>query len=130
MDRPNRHEVHVHLHLPDEFVVFFSDLGRKVDQIGRKVDAISRETRQTGTLDDKLDELSASVEAETETDASVIALLTGLTQQIVDLRNELSNAGATPEQLAKLDALIAANNAKRAELADAVLANTPAAPTP
>ena len=68
----------------------------------------------------KLDELAGSVASATTVAASAVTLLQGLSQRIAD-------AGADPVRLAALKADL---DASTQALADAVVANTPAAADP
>lgn len=86
-------------------------------------------------LQAKLDALHASVESETDVVTSVETLLTGQTQQLAALRDQLAQAianGADPAALQavvdQLDAIQSLSVANRDREIAAVVANTPAAP--
>jgi hypothetical protein len=69
-----------------------------------------------------IQELQAAVTRNTDTEDSVIVLLNGLSQQLKD-----AQASGDPAAIADVVSKIDANTAK---LAEAVVANTPATPTP
>lgn len=81
----------------------------------------------------KADALQASVNGETDLTQSVKTLLEGLNARISALQQQLQDAianGASPAELQavvdEMSAVIAANEANKAALAAAVIANTPA----
>jgi hypothetical protein len=67
--------------------------------------------------------LQASVSAETEIVASAVALIDGLKDEIVALREEVANGLGGAELIASLDAIIAANESSKQSLANAVAEN-------
>ena len=67
-----------------------------------------------------LDDIVADVTAETTAIASVATLIQGL-------RDQIANAGLTPADQAKVDAIFAAAEANKAALATALDANVPPA---
>jgi hypothetical protein len=71
-----------------------------------------------------LDQLVTAVTEEDTVEASVLALLVAIKAQ---LDAALANSGIKPEDQAKIDAVFAAVEASKAKLADAIVANTPAA---
>lgn len=81
-------------------------------------DASTAARKEIASMSQELDDLTAEVQRNTEVDQSAIALLTGLAQQIEDLKGN-------PEALQTLaDTLRGSSDA----LAAAVLANTPQPP--
>jgi len=75
----------------------------------------------------KLDALNSKVGSLTTVAGSAEALLNGLTSMIADLKAQLLNSGVDPALLVPLDAANDAIDARTAELAASVAANTPAA---
>lgn len=76
------------------------------------------------SLADEIAELTAEVTNQTTITQSVVTLLTSLNAQLVDLKNQLANAGVAPEQLAAVQTMIDTIKANDATLAKAVEANT------
>lgn len=74
-----------------------------------------------------LEDIIAETEAERDLDASIVALLTGLKQQ---LDEALSGATLTPAQQAKVNTIFSNLQKNRDALAAALAANTSAAPAP
>lgn len=87
-----------------------------------KLDAILLQlTRMEKSMSQNQDALVAAVTADTDAVSSAVTLLQGLSQQIKDAGTDQT----------KLDALTAQLDGNTKKLADAVVANTPAAsPTP
>lgn len=77
--------------------------------------------------DTTLDDILAETNAETTADASIVALLDGLQTQ---LTQALSGQTLTPAAQAKVDKIFATMKANDAAISAAILANTPAGPTP
>ena len=73
-------------------------------------------------------QLQADVTALSDKEAAAITLLNGLAQQLKDALIAAANAGATPAQLAALNELHATIASKTADLAAAIVADTPAPP--
>jgi len=71
-----------------------------------------------------LADLEADVASETDAVNSASTLLSGLSAQIADLKNNQTD----PTTAARIDALAASVESARDTLAAAVVANTPAAP--
>lgn len=83
---------------------------------------LRRLEHKMSAVTDKLDELAAKVAENTTAEQSAITLLNGLSAIIADLKNGLTDQPA----LDKITALEAAVDAAKADLAAAVVANTPA----
>jgi hypothetical protein len=107
----DRLDVHVYLHL---------DSGLSADP---KLDAILAQLalilNQESTMSAELDSLTAQVKANTDVEASALALINGIAARI-------TAAGTDPAALAALTASLKSSDD---DLAAAVLANTPAAPS-
>jgi hypothetical protein len=101
----------------------FAALKADLRRIERKVDQVRLSEQQQAIGDlimsQQLDDLTAQVTANTDTEASAIQLLTNLHDLLVQ-------AGTDP---AKLDALKQQLATSKEALAAAIVANTPAAPT-
>lgn len=80
-------------------------------------------------LDDKIAELKTTVAADTDVHSSAVTLIRGFAQRMADAVAQALAAGATDAQLQAVQEVIDAVKANDAVLADAVTANTPAAPT-
>lgn len=80
--------------------------------------------------DTAIAQLQSDVSALADQESAAIALLSGLAQQLKDAIAAASNTGATPTQLAALSELHATLQTKIADLAAAVVANTPVATPP
>ena len=97
-------------------------------------DAIATLTTKVENMDQALqtaiDALRADVIAQTTADASVKALIVGMSKQLTDALAKAADAGATPVQLQALTDLHTQLAASTADLTTAVTANTPAATTP
>lgn len=95
------------------------------DVMDEKLDIILERTEQMAA---DLTALTQKVEQNTSLATSTKALVDGLRQQIVDLKS-----GADPETQKKVDELVAqldAANKTEGGLAEAIVANTPAAEIP
>ncbi len=79
-------------------------------------------------LDQAISDLTAAVTKETTVEASAVVLLNGIPALIAKAVADATAAGATPTELASLNALGVAIAASSAPLAAAVTANTPPAP--
>lgn len=90
--------------------------------LGRKVRLMDK------NLDTRLNALHAAVESEQTVIQSAIALIVGFGQRLAAAIAAASGAGATEEQLADLNALTNAVSSSSDALAQAVAANTEAAP--
>ncbi len=69
-----------------------------------------------------LDDVLADIQAEKTAIAGLSDLISGLKQQLADA---LANANLSPENQAKVDAIFAEAEARKAELAAALAANVP-----
>jgi len=102
--------VHLHDHHHDETIEIFTALGRIES-------ALSTLTEGVHAMSIELDNLESEVAKNTEVDQSAITLLNGLAAQIAALKNDP----------VKLQALADSLKSSSADLAAAVVANTPAA---
>jgi chromosome segregation ATPase len=98
-------------------------------RIERKIDllttTLNQESKQMAKLDDDIAALQAEVAQETSVTESAIALLDGIPKMIADAVAAAQAAGATPEQLAAIEALSTSLQTQTTNLAAAVAANTP-----
>ena len=102
-------EIHVHIKPEPEVL-------RRFDVVIRKLDLMmQRQEYVMATMED----LKAAVTRNTSVDDSVLALLTGISQQLKD-----AQASNDPQAIADVIAQLDANTQK---MTDAVTANTPAA---
>ncbi len=92
--------------------------------------ALKQENVSMAALDDKIAALTADVANETTVTTSAVKLVQGIPALISAAVAQALAAGATPAQLASLDALGQSINANAASLAAAVTANTPPTPAP
>jgi hypothetical protein len=109
----------------------------KLDEVLTRLRAIkAQEKIEMANVKDvqgKLDALKTSIEGETDLVTSVKTLVTGQNDLLVSLRQQLADAIAAndPEAMQAvvdtLDALTTTNAKNAQDLADAVVANTPAA---
>ncbi len=83
----------------------------------------------TAKTQQAIDELTTTVADETTVIESAVTLIGGFAQRLADAIASASNAGATDAQLSSLSDLKTAMVTEKQRLADAVVANTPAAPT-
>lgn len=88
---------------------------------------LTKVAQTEGTQMALLDGIRDAVAANTSVDQSAILLLQDLTARIAALADQVANGTVDPAEVAALAAELQARNA---ELAAAVVANTPAAPTP
>lgn len=86
---------------------------------------LDRMERYLIMADVSLDDILAETTAQATSDASIAALLTGIKTQ---LDQALSGATLTPAQQAKVNAIFGNLKANDKTIADAIAANTPAAP--
>jgi hypothetical protein len=82
------------------------------------------------TLDAQIAALTSEVTNDNTVMESATTLINGIAAQIAAAVAAAQATGATPEELASLNALEQSLNTNAANLANAVQANTPAAPTP
>jgi|SRR5882757_4866039 len=112
--------IHVYLH-PGPLG---SSADQKLDAIFRAVAALAaKETSMNADVSAKLDDLRQKVAAETAVNQGAVTLLNGLSAQIAALRSTTTD----PTVLAAIDDLAAGVSQQTADLAAAVIANTPAA---
>lgn len=78
---------------------------------------------------DAITKLQGDVAALTTADTAAVTLLNGLSTQLAKVIAELAANGVTPDQMQALTDLSAAIETNTTNLAAAVTANTPAAPT-
>lgn len=81
-------------------------------------------------MDDEITQLTADVAAERTVVDSAVKALTGIPALVQKAVDDALAAGATPAQLQSLTDLHAAVTQQATDLANAIPANTPAAPTP
>lgn len=110
-------------HLITQFESKTSSIINNLNDINIKLANISgKEDKMMATLD----EILADVQAEPSLIASLTTLIGGLQQQL----NDVLAGNLPPAVQQKVDAIFAAAEANKQALADAVAANTPAAPAP
>jgi uncharacterized protein YdaL len=101
-----------------------NEANQKLDQILGKVDDLAAQVVVIRGKEEKMskemDDLTASVKANTDADDSIILLVQGLAAQIVALKYDPI----------ALEALAAQLTTKTQAIVDAVNANTPSAPAP
>lgn len=83
------------------------------------IEALGSMNRKLETIMATMDDLKAAVQRNSDAEASAVALLQGISQQLKDAKNANDPAA--------LDAAIASLDANTSALAAAVVANTPAA---
>jgi hypothetical protein len=105
-----------------------SDLAILVLALAIVAHALILKGRKMSALDDKISELKDAVAADSTVHGSATALITGFAQRMADGIAAALAAGATQDQLQSLSDTISAIKAGSSGLADAVAANTPAAP--
>lgn len=114
------------------------ELNAKIDLLILAVESLIKQdqvltrrlTMTSATLSDAINTLAADVAAEQTVEQSAITLLNSIPQLIKDAVAAAQAAGATPAQLAALDALATSIEGNTPLLAKAVTDNTPAAPPP
>jgi hypothetical protein len=110
-----------HHFTPDSVVLSrLDDLEDKLDLILEKEDTIM------SIVTDALDQAEAAAAANSAADDAAEALLTKIAALIADLKNNQTD----PATVARITALSTALNDRAGRLSAAVVANTPAAPTP
>jgi hypothetical protein len=105
-------EIH-HLHHPDE------ETAERLVRIERMLGHIQR---SQGFIMATMDDLKAAVTAETTVEGSLLTLLTSIAQQLQAAKNN-NDPAATQSVIDQI-------NSNTKAMADAITANTPAAPTP
>lgn len=122
------------IHIKVDVYHHFSDsslLLGKLDRIERLVTSFQRsEELHMSALDDKIAELTTTVHETTDLDESILAVLNGFPAIMQAAIDKALAAGATPVQLQAITDATAALQTKAPELKAAVVANTPASPTP
>lgn len=117
-------DVHIHFHDEDDVRATRSLLEHLLAH-GREL------TVELKDIQARLDTLTQKVADETTLDDSLIALVSGLTQTVGELKTQLANAGTNPDEIQKvvdgLDALQTTIDSNAQKLTDAVVANTPVA---
>jgi len=103
--------VHHYIHADNDLVSVLREVSKEIRAMNEALQA-------------KLEALTAEVTAVVDVETSAVTALNGVTAVIADLRDQLANAGATPEQLALIDDGVAKLEASKAGLAAAVAANT------
>lgn len=110
-----------------------SGINRRLDRIERLLQIIAHEGADIMTtqadIDAKFAATNAKLTAMTSADQGVITLLGSVAQQVKDLTAQLQAANPALD-LSAFDALGASLDKNAADAAAAVVANTPAAPTP
>lgn len=101
-----------------------------ISAIDRNTAAVKSEEVTMAQIDDDIVALTAKVQAESDVVTSAVTLLNGVPAMIADAVATALAAGATPAQLQALTDLATAVDAQTTTLANAVAANTPAAPAP
>jgi len=102
---------------------------RKLDLIIAMLTAVlQKETKIMSDIGDVLTKAEAAAAANSSAEDAVEALLLTLSQEILDLKN--AAVGTDPTIVARIQTLSDTLNAKAAQLAAAVVANTPAPPAP
>jgi hypothetical protein len=101
---------------------------RKLNLVLAAVSALIKEEHvMSDTVQNEINQLTASVTQETTVENSAIALINGIPALIQTAVNTALAEGATPAQLAALSALNANLLTEAQNLGNAVTANTPAA---
>lgn len=98
-------------------MIFFPSLHRKLDAILARIGSVEKDQQQ---VTQELQALTQQVHANTDAEQSAIQLLNGLSQQLKDAAEDPVAVRALADQLKTSGDALAA----------AVLANTPAQPTP
>jgi hypothetical protein len=114
--------VDVHLHIEPG-----AEVSARLDEISQKLSLIiEKENLIMAAIDDALTQAEAAAKANSDADDSAEKLLVTISKMIADLKA----SGTDPATLARITALATALNSRAARLGAAVVANTPAAPTP
>lgn len=117
--------IHVHLHGIDDHGALAKVLAA-LTRIEGKIDIMADNTAATQAA---VEALTADVANLTTVEQSAVAAINGLAAQLAAAIASASDKGATDAQLAALNDLHTAITGDASELAAAVAANTPAAPT-
>lgn len=108
-----------------EFEQIKAQLGRIEDLL---INFYAGVKKAMAALDDEITQLTAQVANDTTVEASAVTLINGFAAQLAAAVAAAAAAGATPAQLAALQALGTTITANNTSLAAAVAANTAAAP--
>jgi len=101
----------------------------RLDQVLALLLAIRTEIQtMSGTMDAAIADLTAKVNAQTEVDSAALTLIQGIPAMIQTAVDAAIAAGATQSQVAAITELGTRLAGASQPLADAVVANTPAAP--
>lgn len=99
------------------------DIQRQLNRIERKLDYLIRWEIK---MDEELTALEAQVKSNTDAEQSAVQVLNGIKAAMDKAVAAAQAAGATPEQLARINALTASLGNSAAPLAAAVVAGTSA----
>ena len=105
-----------------------SDLGEVNQKLQALLNFAQQELQEMSQLDDNIAQLQQTVSADTTVVQSAVSLINGIAQQIADAIAAAMAAGASADELKALTDLQTAVQTNTQQLADAVQANTPAAP--
>lgn len=138
-------EVHIHIHPtgPDPVHFYFTDetgsVTRKLDELITHLSATTAQGAQlmatVGELKAKLEDVRASVEAETDLSKSIVTWMQGEGSIVADLKAQLAAAlaaggdqsEALQDAVNTLTLIQETNDANAKAVADAMIANTPSA---
>lgn len=116
--------MHFHIH---HHIELSPEVSARLDAFDRKLDLIlQKENIIMSALEDQLAQAEAAAKANSDADDAAEALLVAISKMIADLKA----AGTDPATLARITALSTALSSRAAKLSAAVVANTPAAPSP
>ncbi len=113
---------HLHDHLLNALDASTSRILVELDALRREAKAMSQ------TLQGSIDTLIAEVGRQTTVNDSAIALINGFSARLQAAIDAATAAGASPAQTAQLTQLAASLTSNDDQMANAVAANTPAAP--
>jgi len=105
-----------------------SDVGEINQKLEKLLQFAQQEMDEMTQLDDNIVALQQTVAADTTVVQSAVSLINGIAQQIADAVAAAMAAGATADELKSLTDLGTSIQGNTQQLADAVQANTPAAP--
>lgn len=126
-------DVNVYLHggppdpRMDQLLGQVATLGAQMAQV---LSALAKEGQLMAKLDDDIADLQTKATNLTNAVDAAETVINGIGAQITAAVDAALAAGATDEQLAAITAVSTALDAKATELANAIAAGTPAAPTP
>jgi len=104
------------------------DIGEINQKLEKLLNFMQQEIQEMTQLDDNIVALQQTVAADTTVVQSAVSLINGIAQQIADAVAAAMAAGATADELKSLTDLGTSIQGNTQQLADAVQANTPAAP--